>query len=110
MREAVAAIMAKYAAIPPPDDYPLYGDTVVFKDKYNDRVYKGVVLRHVDNIPTFWKPWAVAVVKRITPEDTDAEFPYPEWTVTKEEIVSIVRAGKPGALTLTGDNNDHEKR
>lgn len=46
MYETVARIKAKYAAMPPPDDYPLYGDFIEFKDEINGMVHVGEVIRH----------------------------------------------------------------
>lgn len=53
MFETCRLIAAKYAALPPDADYPLYGDMVRFRDKYNGREYSGIVLGHCDGVPLF---------------------------------------------------------
>lgn len=46
MFDTVARIKAKYANMPPPEDYPLYGDFVEFKDEINGSIYVGHIFRH----------------------------------------------------------------
>lgn len=62
IRETVAMITAKYANMPPPDDYPLYGDTIDFIDEVNGRRYRGIVKAHNEMANTpFHNVWLVAV-------------------------------------------------
>ena len=98
MYDVCRAIADKYAALPPDPDYPLYGDMVRFRDKYNGREYSGIVLGHCEGIPIFWKPWRVEV--RVCHTDGTVAFPpLPVMHVDKDEIIKVTRADGSGEWT-----------
>lgn len=97
MRKTAAAIAAKYANMPPPDDWPLIGDTIEFTDRMNGRKYGGEVLRANDTprvrmLDHHW--WVRVTVCFTTGEMSDGQT---EFSVQHAEITRIIRKKQEGA-------------
>lgn len=82
--ESARSIAAKYAAMPPPDDYPLYGDTVHFTDEENGKQYVGEVITHCWFSTPHRNAWVVAVESNL-PGCTH------ELNVKHSEITKVIR-------------------
>lgn len=97
MRASAAAIKAKYANMPPPDDWPLIGDTVEFTDRMNGRKYAGEV-QSVNDIPRVklidhcW--WVRVTICFTTGETSDGGDVF---SVQHGEITRVIRKKQEGA-------------
>ena len=81
----------KYAAMPPPDDFPLYGDDVIFVDKANGKRYRGTVLEHhwTSRISYNRNAWKVQVNIRL--DDGEKGTEKDVWCVEQSEIEKVIR-------------------
>ncbi|QPX74736.1 hypothetical protein [Serratia phage vB_SmaM_Hera] len=46
MHDVVAGILARLPKHEPADNYPLYGDEVLFRDKYNQMERRAIIISH----------------------------------------------------------------
>ncbi len=85
MYDTAARIKAKYANMPPPDDWPLIGDEVDFTDRYNGHKYSGEVVEIVRP----FDHWRVKVWRDVTKgENSDGQTIL---HVQQLEITNIIR-------------------
>lgn len=98
MRAVCAAIASKYANMPPPADWPCFGDDIIFTDEMNGKRYRGTILRFHDWSPVGATTRAIWVVDVHTSLDTgERATGKNEWSVKKSEIESIIRKEKTDA-------------